>query len=101
MLGENEYGQLGLGSTGDKGDGTTEMGDNLSYVDLGDGIHVLQVSLGSQHTCALLDNYSTTDIDYTVKCWGDETTMQLLDKDTMRIGVIIVEKWEITSSIQT
>ena len=33
--GRNEYGQLGLGDTSNRGDGPGEMGDNLPVVDLG------------------------------------------------------------------
>ena len=33
--GRNDYGQLGLGDTSNRGDGPGEMGDNLPIVDLG------------------------------------------------------------------
>jgi alpha-tubulin suppressor-like RCC1 family protein len=33
--GRNQYGQLGLGDTSNRGDGPGEMGDNLPVVDLG------------------------------------------------------------------
>eukprot|EP01083_Nonionella_stella_P108881 316976_1 len=59
------YGQLGYGNMDNIGDGPGEMGTNLQEVDLGLGVTVtvIQIALGSQHTCALL---STGD----VKCWG-------------------------------
>src|SRR5690606_24618541 len=62
--GWNAVGQLGLGSlTSAIGATANSMGDNLDAVDLGDGRFAISVALGSQHTCALLD-------DGSVKCWG-------------------------------
>ena len=61
--GHSNYGQLGLGNTSSKGDGSNEMGDNLSFVDLGTNRTAKAVSLGLYHTCAILDNNK-------VKCWG-------------------------------
>jgi alpha-tubulin suppressor-like RCC1 family protein len=56
-------GQLGTGDTSDVGDGASEMGDNLTAVDLGTGRTAVSVSAGGHHTCAVLD-------DNTLKCWG-------------------------------
>jgi alpha-tubulin suppressor-like RCC1 family protein len=61
--GNNDHGQLGLGDANDRGDGSGEMGDNLSAVNLGTGRTAVAVSAGDTHTCALLDNNQ-------VKCWG-------------------------------
>jgi Ca2+-binding RTX toxin-like protein len=61
--GQNEYGQVGRGSTGHVGDGGGEMGDALPVVNLGTGRTVTAVSTGGFHTCALLDNGQ-------YKCWG-------------------------------
>ena len=52
------------------GDNSGEMGDNLPAVDLGTGRTATAISIGSQHTCALLDNVS-------VKCWGFNDVGQL------------------------
>lgn len=41
------------------------MGNNLRPLDMGTGRTVLQVGLGFNHICALLD-------DHSVKCWGDD-----------------------------
>jgi alpha-tubulin suppressor-like RCC1 family protein len=68
--GENSYGQLGLGDTDDRGDGSNEMGDNLTTVDLGTGRTARGITAGDSHTCALLDNAS-------VKCWGYNFSGQL------------------------
>jgi len=61
--GFNTNGQLGLGDVNARGDGITEMGDNLPTVSLGTGRTATQISAGFEHTCAILDNA-------TVKCWG-------------------------------
>jgi alpha-tubulin suppressor-like RCC1 family protein len=60
--GDNEFGQLGLGDTRNRGDDPDEMGDALPTVDLG-GWSAVAISAGAAHTCAILDNGS-------VKCWG-------------------------------
>lgn len=61
--GESANGQLGLGTTTDRGDGAGEMGDSLPTVDLGTGRTAKSLALGLGHSCAILDNN-------TVKCWG-------------------------------
>ncbi len=61
--GGNTFGQLGKGDTESLGDAASEMGDDLSAIDLGTGLSVFAVSNGSQHTCAQLD-------DNSLKCWG-------------------------------
>jgi len=68
--GNNEYGQLGLGSTSNFGTGSGEMGDNLPAVDLGTGRTAVELSAGAVHMCARLDNGS-------VKCWGRNREYQL------------------------
>jgi alpha-tubulin suppressor-like RCC1 family protein len=62
--GDNSFGQLGLGDTAPRGDGTGAMGDALPVVDLGVGRRATSLALGSTATCALFD-------DGAVKCWGD------------------------------
>jgi alpha-tubulin suppressor-like RCC1 family protein len=61
--GVNSYGELGLGSTENRGDGPDEMGDLLLRVELGTGRTVTAIGANGAHTCALLD-------DATLKCWG-------------------------------
>ena len=58
----NEFGQLGLGDTNNRGDQPGEMGDNLPAVDLGTGA-VEQIAVGTDSACAQLDSHQ-------VKCWG-------------------------------
>ena len=62
--GEGGSGRLGYGNTNDIGNGSNEMGDNLTVVDLGTGRTATAISTGYAHTCAILDNDS-------VKCWGE------------------------------
>jgi alpha-tubulin suppressor-like RCC1 family protein len=61
--GSNAAGELGLGDTVNRGDQLDEMGDALPAVDLGAGRTAVAVSLGWEHTCAVLD-------DGAIKCWG-------------------------------
>ena len=68
--GANTYGQLGLGNTTARGDETGEMGDSLPLVSLGTNRTAKSIGVGSEHTCALLDNGS-------VKCWGRNNRGQL------------------------
>ena len=77
--GVNQYGQLGLGDTENRGDGADEMGDNLPGVDLGTGRTAKALSVGKYHTCALLD-------DDSVKCWGSNWYGQLGLGDTENRG---------------
>ena len=76
--GRNNLGQLGLGHTLDIGGSETPLfrefvhtGDH-EFVSLGEG--VLQISSGSNHTCALLESGK-------VRCWGDD------NQGTLGVGV--------------
>ena len=64
--GNNHSGQLGLGHKNTIGDGSGEMGDQLSYVNLGSGLTVKDLALGYLFSCAILNNNK-------VKCWGEGT----------------------------
>jgi E3 ubiquitin-protein ligase HERC3 len=61
--GRNEFGQLGLAESGDRGDGPAQMGDALPYVDLGTNVRARGISAGEDHVCAVLD-------EGRLKCWG-------------------------------
>ena len=77
--GDNADGQLGIGDVSDRGDEPNEMGDSLPAIDLGTNVKALSVSVGSQSTCAVLDNGS-------VKCWGVNNYGQLGLGDTASRG---------------
>jgi hypothetical protein len=81
--GSNNYGQLGLGNTANRGDGPNQMGANLAAVDLGPGAQAVAVVAGAGHTCALL-----TGAGYAgkVKCWGTNSYGQLGQGDTANRG---------------
>ena len=92
--GDNQFGQLGLGDTVNRGDGPNEMGDHLPVVDLGTdadvghpvGNPLLASALvaGAYHTCALLaNNRLGTSL---VKCWGLNNVGQLGQGDTANRG---------------
>jgi alpha-tubulin suppressor-like RCC1 family protein len=77
--GDNSYGQLGLGYTSNRGDNSSEMGDNLTAIDLGNERTATAIAAGSDHTCAILDNAS-------IKCWGSNASGQLGLGDTNNRG---------------
>ncbi|MBT3479448.1 MAG: T9SS type A sorting domain-containing protein [Candidatus Marinimicrobia bacterium] len=68
--GKNTFGQLGQGHTNHLGDGSGEMGDNLSAVDLGSGRTAVAVAVSLFHTAVILDNGN-------VKAWGRNSYGQL------------------------
>ena len=74
--GFNHRGQLGYGdptrNIGD-GDEVASLG-SLDWVDPGDSLEVLQVAIGSDFTCVLLEGGS-------VKCFGEDADGQLGDGD--------------------
>ncbi len=61
--GSNQFGKLGVGAGGDRGDQPDELGDDLPAVDLGSGRTAVDLAVGANTACAVLD-------DATVKCWG-------------------------------
>ena len=79
IVGWNDYGQLGLGDTHNRGDDPGEMGSSLSIVDLGVDFVVDDFSCGAWHVCAS----STTEY---VKCFGYGSYGQLGYESTDNIG---------------
>jgi len=61
--GRNSNGQLGIGSTSSRGDGSNEMGNNLQAIDWGTDFKVESMCTGTHHTCAL-------STDAVLKCVG-------------------------------
>jgi cysteine-rich repeat protein len=68
--GYNGSGRLGQGDMEDRGDQPGEMGDALPAVDLGDGTVVALE--------ATVDSSCATFVDLSVKCWGANSSGQLL-----------------------
>ncbi|WP_052548184.1 DUF4215 domain-containing protein [Enhygromyxa salina] len=73
--GRNEFGQLGYGHTMDIGD--DEAPASAGDIEL--GAAATQVSVGREHTCALLEGG-------TVRCWGRNNYGQLGYANTVNIG---------------
>ena len=78
-IGNNGYGQLGYGYTTNLGDSTSELGDALPVIDLGDDFDTVQIQCGSYFTCARSSNGE-------MKCWGEAENGQLGQGDTFRRG---------------
>eukprot|EP01083_Nonionella_stella_P067414 178301_1 len=78
-FGMNNYGQLGIGDTVDRGQSVGQMGDNLPFVELGTGFTPIQIEAGDYHVCALSDLGK-------VKCWGLNNYGQLGNGHTSNVG---------------
>ncbi|KAG2444343.1 hypothetical protein HXX76_001099 [Chlamydomonas incerta] len=83
--GRNNYGQLGLGDTTDRGGVSADMGDNLPVVDLGWANRASHMCAGVSHTCAVISS-SRSESNGRVKCWGLNTDKQLGFSDTTNRG---------------
>jgi len=77
--GYGNYGQNGIGSAAQIGDGAGEMGDSLPFINLGTGLTSTQVCSGESFNCSLLNNNG-------VKCWGLNNRGQLGIGSTATIG---------------
>jgi alpha-tubulin suppressor-like RCC1 family protein len=77
--GQNSSGALGQGSTLDRGGRPGDLSEDLVPVALGTLAIVKKISIGGEHSCAILD-------DYTVKCWGLNDSGQLGQGDTQNRG---------------
>jgi len=76
--GRSNLGNLGIGTTDDRGDEAGEMAA-LSSINLGTGRTATSISGSNVHTCALLDNAS-------VKCWGYGLNGRLGQGNTSNLG---------------
>lgn len=87
-FGRNDFGQLGIGDTTNRGSSSTDMGDNLPKVDLDcSGRNALSLSVGINSVCAFLN----TD---EVVCWVEKEKMDNYHSDQQLILVIVVMKWD-------
>jgi alpha-tubulin suppressor-like RCC1 family protein len=66
---------LGYGTINDRGSAAGQMGASLPTIDLGTGLTAKTLSVGGNHTCAVLSNNQ-------VKCWGYNIVGQLGLGDT-------------------
>jgi alpha-tubulin suppressor-like RCC1 family protein len=71
--GNNDWGQLGIGST-------TNTANALVPVDLGTGRTAVSIAARSYGVCAILD-------DASIKCWGDNRAGQIGIGDTTERGI--------------
>jgi alpha-tubulin suppressor-like RCC1 family protein len=78
--GDNEYGQLGIGDSRNRGDEPGEMGDALPPVDLGPDLVAWEVVAGGRHECV------RSDFGRIVECWGDNFNGELGVGDTLPRG---------------
>ena len=82
--GGNDHGQLGLDSTTDIGDGASEMGDNLDFLDLGGTASA--ITAGDGFTCAIvLTTGASSGVDRAF-CWGLNDFGQLGIESTTNVG---------------
>ena len=82
-------GKLGQGNTDTIGDGPGEMGDNLAAVDLGTGRTAIDIAVGLDHACAILDGEPGPTYAATygqLKCWGKNSHGQLGQEHRNTIG---------------
>ena len=85
-FGINNKGQLGYENTNDLGKYSSDMGDNLKFVNLGNNYEVLSIHSGStsNHTCAIFSK--PVSISQRIKCWGQNDNYQLGYGDNITRG---------------
>lgn len=77
--GAGSSGQLGYGDADNRGDGATEMGNDLPTVSFGLGLQAQSLTAGRAHTCV-------RSLEGHVACWGDNGDGQLGFGDTENRG---------------
>lgn len=77
--GRNDFGQLGVGDTRNRGIANNDMGNGLPAVMLGTGLAARVVRAGGRHACAILTSGK-------VKCWGNNADGQLGTGDSSNRG---------------
>ncbi len=90
--GNNDAGQLGIGSTFERGDNAMEMGRWLQEIEFGqyDGLPI-SVEAGATHNCARMD-------DGDLKCWGSNGHGQLGRGHTWTIGDEVIDMGNLFAS---
>jgi E3 ubiquitin-protein ligase HERC3 len=79
--GANTSGKLGLGREASAGGLPNTMGDNLPFVNLGQGLQPRAMATGYTHSCALLT-------DGRIKCWGNGLDGQNGNAQTRSYGTV-------------
>ena len=60
------------------------MGDNLPFVDLGEGVTVSSVAVALKHACAVIENGF-------VKCWGESDILVVVaGGEVVGVGEVVV-----------
>ena len=69
-FGSNGLGQLGLGDNTNRGTSSSDMGDNLPFLDFGTNIEVASIHCGfsAHHNCVILSAPAASA--QKIKCWG-------------------------------
>jgi alpha-tubulin suppressor-like RCC1 family protein len=95
-VGNNNAGSLGIGYDPNTypyiGSSPAEMGLNLLSVAIGTGFYIIDVSIGQNHTCALMD-------DNRVKCWGAGNAGQLGNGSSTAVGTISTDMGDNLSAV--
>jgi len=79
--GLSSLGATGQGGSGNLGDASDELGDNLAAISLGTGRTAKALTSGGSSVCAVLD-------DNSLKCWGYNAAGQLGLGDTSNRGAL-------------
>ena len=77
--GANEFGQLGVNATDNRGDGANEMGAALPAIDFGPNKTAIALAAADSSVCAVLNLGE-------VKCWGLNDKGQLGQGNTTNLG---------------
>ncbi|KAG2497960.1 hypothetical protein HYH03_004221 [Edaphochlamys debaryana] len=83
--GSNDNAELGMTTAFPVGIFRTDLGSNLTFMDLGSGLAVAQLAAGKTHVCALLQPGGV------VKCWGASNNGALGSGGTATIGAVAGE----------
>ena len=69
MIHSNQYGQLGLGDTNNRGDNSNEMGDYLPAVDYGSGFSASGIHIAGSLNYRFRCIFEDSSIDFKAKCF--------------------------------
>ncbi|OFZ52326.1 MAG: hypothetical protein A2381_13770 [Bdellovibrionales bacterium RIFOXYB1_FULL_37_110] len=78
-FGRNDLGQLGADDSDNWGDNPTETASNAAVININGSTVMTDLFSGGNHNCGAIDSR-------TVKCWGNNSSGQLLTEDTVPYG---------------